>query len=213
MKHGFTTRGLLLCVLLAGGTAALAQHDGPPDHGGDPGAGFGHGPGPSEFHPHGMASILPPGRWWNDPRMIQDLALTADQRTKMDGILTTHRLELIDAVAATEKAEVLLDPLVASDKPDEPAILAQIGKVAEARANLEKAHARMLLALRAQLTHDQWAKLQTRRPPMHDPHNGPGHDGQGDRGGTFGGPPNGGDGSHGHGDHAGPSDHPSPGAE
>jgi predicted RNase H-like HicB family nuclease len=46
------------------------------------------------------------------------------------------------------KDEIGLEPLLAAEKPDEPKILAQIDRVAEARAELEKAHARMLPALR-----------------------------------------------------------------
>ena len=45
--------------------------------------------------------------------------------------------------------------------------LSQIDKVAQARAELEKANARMLLELRGQLNHEQWLKLQSERPPMH----------------------------------------------
>ena len=187
----------VLFLLLSGASAAVAQYDGGPRMGGGPRGG--PGGGPSEFRPHGMSSIVPPGRWWNNPDTIKALTLTADQRTKMDGIMNTKRLDLIDAVATVEKAEAVLDPLVGADKPDEQAILSQIDKVAEARASLEKTHARMLLAIRAQLTPDQWVKLQAQRPPMHGPGDrGPG--GHGDRGG-----PKGPDGEHGeHGQQDGP---------
>ena len=60
-----------------------------------------------------------------------------------------------------------MEPLVAAEPPDENKLLAQIDKVAQARAELEKANARMLLELRGQLTHDQWVKLQSERPSMH----------------------------------------------
>ncbi len=184
----------LLALALAGGMApggaAQQQQPGPSDHagmngGGGPGGGQAHGPeyggGPGR-QSHGMFAVAPPGRWWNDPRMVQQLSLTPEQRAKMDSIFTAHRIELIDAVANVEKAETLLDPLVSADTPNENAILAQIDKVAEARAELEKAHARMLLALRAQLNHDQWLKLQADRPPMEGRHGGYGpaenrHDG------------------------------------
>ena len=49
---------------------------------------------------------------------------------------------------------------MAADTPDEPKILAQIDKVAQARAELEKANARFLLGIRRVLTQDQWKKLQ-----------------------------------------------------
>jgi Spy/CpxP family protein refolding chaperone len=51
--------------------------------------------------------------------------------------------------------------MMAADTPDEPKILAQIDKIAQARAELEKANARFLLGIRRVLTQDQWKKLQT----------------------------------------------------
>jgi len=51
-----------------------------------------------------------------------------------------------------------------ADQPDEARIVAQIDKVAQARAELEKANARMLLGIRRVLTPDQWKKLQAEAP-------------------------------------------------
>jgi periplasmic protein CpxP/Spy len=81
----------------------------------------------------------------------------------MDDILQQHRDGLIDMRANVEKAEGALEPLINADQPNESAILAQIDKVAQARAELEKANARFLLALRAKLTPDQWKQLQAIR--------------------------------------------------
>jgi hypothetical protein len=44
--------------------------------------------------------------------------------------------------------------------------MAQIDKVADARADLEKANAKMLLGIRGVLTPDQWTKLRTRGPAL-----------------------------------------------
>ena len=62
-----------------------------------------------------------------------------------------------------------MEPLLAADQPDEGKILAQIDRVAQARAELEKANARMLLGLRRVLTPDQWKTLQAEEPHMHYP--------------------------------------------
>jgi Spy/CpxP family protein refolding chaperone len=111
----------------------------------------------------------PPGRWWDDPEFIKKLGLTDDQQKKMDEIFNTNRLKLIDLFAAVQKEEAVMEPLVAADPPDENKLLAQIDRVAQARAELEKANARMLLGIRRQLTHEQWLKLKAERPPMHGP--------------------------------------------
>ena len=102
----------------------------------------------------------PPGRWWNSSFAAQKLALNSDQQKRMDDIFQQNRLRLIDLNAALQKEEIILEPLVSADQPDETRILGQIDKVAQARAELEKANARFLFALRAKLTPDQWKQVQ-----------------------------------------------------
>jgi Spy/CpxP family protein refolding chaperone len=111
----------------------------------------------------------PPGRWWMDPALVQKLSLTPDQQKRIDDLFQQSRLKLIDLSAALQKQEAILDPLLEADKPDESQVLAQIDRVAQARAELEKANARMLLGFRVVLTLDQWKKLQTEEPPRRGP--------------------------------------------
>jgi Spy/CpxP family protein refolding chaperone len=104
------------------------------------------------------------GTWWREASWIKALDLTPEQRKKMDDAFLQNRIRLVDLTAALEKEELLLEPLVESVRPeDEAKIVAQIDKVADARAGLEKANARMLLAFRQILTQDQWNKLQANR--------------------------------------------------
>jgi len=112
---------------------------------------------------HPGSRIVPPGEWWKNPDTIQQLSLTADQQKKMDDIMQQHRLKLIDLNAALQKEEALMHPLIEADQPDENKILAQIDSIAQARAELEKANARMLLGIRQVLTPDQWKKLRELR--------------------------------------------------
>ena len=100
------------------------------------------------------------GRWWNNPKIAEKLNLTEDQRKSMDVIFQQHREQLVDLRATVEKAEIEMDPLVKADQPNESAVMAQIDKVAQARAELEKANARFLFELRAKLTPDQWKQVQ-----------------------------------------------------
>jgi Spy/CpxP family protein refolding chaperone len=114
----------------------------------------------------GMRSSMrigPPGIWWHNADLIQKLTLTPDQQKKMDDILQQSRLQLIDLRANVEKQEVTMEPMLAANPPDTNKILAQIDKTAQARAELEKANAKMLLGIRNVLTPDQWTKLQAER--------------------------------------------------
>ena len=82
-----------------------------------------------------------------------------------------------------------MEPLMKADQPDEGQILSQIDRVAQARAELEKANARMLLGIRKQLTPEQWKQTEAERE-AHRAEHGPGGPGHGDfhKGGPGGGP-------------------------
>ncbi len=136
---------------------------------------------------HGFAQHRPPmeqafglagGQFWNNPNLVKQLNLTDDQRKAMDGILQDHRMKLIDLHAALDRAEVTMGPLMKADTPNRSAIEAQIDKVVQARADLEKANARFLLDVRMQLTPDQWKQLRTSRE-SHMMHERDGRDGRG----------------------------------
>ena len=157
-KH--STLLLLLGSLLWVTSGAHAQGPGgPPGHG--PGFGPGMGPGAPPLERSMRGGF---GRWWDDPKMGQQIGITTDQKQKMDDIFQQNKLKLIDLVANLQKQETIMEPLIESDQPDEGKILSQIDAVAQARAELEKAHARMLLGIRRVLTQDQWKKLQAFRP-------------------------------------------------
>jgi periplasmic protein CpxP/Spy len=145
---------MVLCA-----TGILWGQDGPPPP---------HGPNrpPMEraFHPG------PPGRWWMDPALVQRLGLTADQQKRIDALFQQNRLKLIDLSAGVQKEEAILEPLLAADRPDESQVLAQIDRIAQARAELEKANARMLLGFRGVLTLEQWKKLEAEGPPRRGEH-------------------------------------------
>ena len=191
------TRTPILALTLASlflGTCAVAQQPDatlnptpptPPDRvSRDPGQ-------PRRMASDGIRSPLrmgPPGIWWRNPDLIQKLTITPDQQKRMDDIFQQSRLQLIDLKAAVEKQEILLDPMLAANPPDTNKILAQIDKAVQARAELEKANARMLLGIRTVLTPDQWTKLQAEergnRRMMRNrmPSGQDGTDGPGDRG-------------------------------
>jgi protein CpxP len=176
MQVGIAVRlGLAIGGVLLAGAAAGAQA---------PGGGRGMGPGP------GFGDHRPPfekafggqgdhGRWWNNPRIVERLKLTDAQRKSMDDILLSHRETLVDLRGSLEKAELALEPLMKDDQPNEAKILAGIDRVAGARAELEKANARFLLAIRGKLTPEQWKQVQDFRNHAGQEGHGMGRDGHG----------------------------------
>ena len=152
---------LVLFAALSGAFVSAQQPDGgaPPGGPGGPKTDQGRGGWGGGMRPG--FQIGPPGIWWHNPDLVQKLALTPDQQKRMDDILQQSRLQLVDLRANVEKQELLMEPMLAANPPDTNKILAQIDHTAQARAELEKAHAKMLLGIRNILTPDQWTKLQT----------------------------------------------------
>lgn len=156
---------LFLAAMLVTSLRISAQ--GPPQ--GPPGdMGPGHGP-PSRGGPSRSGQRPPDsnGVWWNDRGLVQRLGLSDAQQKHIDQIVQQSRLRLIDLRAALAKQELILDPLLAEDHPQENQVLPQIDRVATARADLERANARMLFEIRLVLTPEQWRELQSqqqRRP-------------------------------------------------
>ena len=176
IRHGLLTLSLstsftLSTLAFLAGSVAYAQPgpppqgpppDGSPRPGPPPGRGRGNAPPPDREPgpPLGPLESGQHGRWWLNPDTAQKLSLTADQQKKMEDIFQQHRLTLVDLDASLHKAEIGIEPLLAAEQPDEQKILAQIDRAAQARSELEKAHARLLLGLRRVLTQDQWKKLK-----------------------------------------------------
>ncbi len=152
--------GAVVAALLTLAAAAGAQA--PPAPRGGFGPEMRQGPGDEAF-----GALR--GRFWNNPKIVDALKLTDDQRKAMDDILQQHLETLVDLRANAEKAELALRPMINADQLDESKIVAQIDQVAQARAELFKANARFLLAIRGKLTPDQWKQIQEFRdehPPM-----------------------------------------------
>jgi Spy/CpxP family protein refolding chaperone len=112
---------------------------------------------------HGGLQVGPPGRWWDDKKFSESIGIQKDQRARMDAIFDANRGTLASLFRSLRKEEDALGPLVSAEQPEENRILSQIDRVAQARAELEKANARMLLGIRRELTLDQWHKLETHR--------------------------------------------------
>ncbi len=139
---------LLACTFMCVSSALFAQM---PMGGNPQDGGGGH---------MGRVHILPPGTWWRDSAVIQMLNLTPDQQKKLDDTFLQSRIQLVQMHASLEEEQLKLEPLLNANPPDQNRTMAEISRIADLRAELEKADAKMLLSLRAVLTTDQWTKLQ-----------------------------------------------------
>jgi len=102
----------------------------------------------------------PPGRWWDDRGVVKSLRLRPEQQTHMDAIFEQNRDALLSHFQAVQQAEAQMEELSRSNAPDEAALFAQIDRVSQARAELEKVTTHMLLQIRSEMDADQIKRLE-----------------------------------------------------
>jgi Spy/CpxP family protein refolding chaperone len=117
------------------------------------------GPGPMMWFQHRGRM----GSWWNNPEIAEKIGLNDQQKQQLEKISLASRLKMIDLRADMEKQQVILGPMLQAFHPDEAQVLAQVEKVSQARAALEKERVQTMLATRNVLTEDQWNKLKESR--------------------------------------------------
>ena len=100
------------------------------------------------------------GAWWSNATLGNQLGLTDDQKAKILKSFENHRLTLESNKASLEKEESQLARLLEADAVDRNAAIAQIYRVANARAEMERTNATMTLEMREHLTRAQWTQLQ-----------------------------------------------------
>jgi hypothetical protein len=103
---------------------------------------------------------LDAGAWWTNADLVTKLGLTDDQKARIQRAYENHRQNLTTDSAELNKQETQLATLIAADPIDHNAVLSQIDRVAQARADLERTNAAMTLEMREVLTAAQWMQLQ-----------------------------------------------------
>lgn len=103
---------------------------------------------------------LPPGKWWENPRVVERVRLTAEQQTAIADLVYEHALEMIDLKAALEKAELELKTRVDRRQIEPDRVRASFRAFQAARMALESERFEMLLGVRQLLGPEQWDELQ-----------------------------------------------------
>ena len=112
---------------------------------------------------HGGLQLGPPGKWWDDKSFAKSLKLRPDQQMHMDAIFSQNRNALLSHYEGLQAAETQMGELTKAPTLDEAALFAQIDRVAQARADLEKAETHYLLQIRKEMDADQIARLEKHR--------------------------------------------------
>lgn len=157
---------IVLAFIMTGLTSMAGAQAGP-------GPGQGYGPqmgmpmaGPMGPGGRGMGAGMRGGgpgmgKWWTNSELVKKLGLSDAQVQKIEKAFQDHRTQLLELHATLIKQEAALEPLIEADRLDEAQAAAQIDKVAQARASLEKSNGQLLLAIRRVLTAGQWKQLRS----------------------------------------------------
>lgn len=106
------------------------------------------------------ASDFPEGKWWKRPRVAAEIGLTSDQGREIEAVFIRSREKLIDLKGELQKRQGELQDLIEDPAADRDDVAERIEKVEDARAELQKARALMLLDMKQVLRQDQWEKLR-----------------------------------------------------
>jgi Spy/CpxP family protein refolding chaperone len=111
----------------------------------------------------------PRPKWWIDPKLRAELGVTDQQSAAVDKVWQKTMPSLIEGRQKLEKLEDALSQM--TDVADEAAVIAQIDRVENLRAELSKGRTLMIYRMNKLLTMDQRARVKAmydrdrREPP------------------------------------------------
>jgi Spy/CpxP family protein refolding chaperone len=114
---------------------------------------------PSGAPMRGGLQLGPPLRWWDDKHYAKNLHLRPDQKKRMDDLFDENRANLVNRYETLQQEESKMEVLSHAQTLDESALFAQIDRVAQARADLEKATTHVMLQVRKEMDPDQITRL------------------------------------------------------
>jgi Spy/CpxP family protein refolding chaperone len=96
--------------------------------------------------------------WWKDPKVVQELKLTAEQSARIDAVFRAAFPQLQQSKEELDRQEAELSHLLEINT-DEAAVLRQVDRVEVVRGSLNKSRTLMLLHMRQVFTPKQNTKF------------------------------------------------------
>ena len=103
---------------------------------------------------------LPPGKWWENDKVVEALKLSSEQQAKIRDLVFEHALRMIDLKGNLERRELELANTVEKTDFDPDAVRAAFSALQTARQKLEAEHLELLISIRQLLSTEQWQELQ-----------------------------------------------------
>jgi Spy/CpxP family protein refolding chaperone len=107
-----------------------------------------------------QADLVPPGKWWRQPRLVEELALTDEQQSRLDAAFQNSAAELIDLKAEVEKRGLALRQQIDQAQVNRQELQRAAANLSQARARLFERELMMFIDMRSVLSPDQWRRMQ-----------------------------------------------------
>lgn len=114
------------------------------------------------------APDVPDGKWWKRPRIAAEIHLTPEQSREIETIFVRARTKLIDLKADLEKKQLALQSSMDDQAADRKTVEKQVEAVENARAELQKTRALMILDMKQVLKPEQWERLRQMQQEMRE---------------------------------------------
>ena len=104
--------------------------------------------------------LMPPGPWWESEKLSESLAITGEEKEKLENLFYEHRKGMIDLRGEVQKARLELKQLMRSDTFTSEAGNAGFKRLQDARNMLAAERFNYAVAVRELLGTDRYRKLK-----------------------------------------------------
>lgn len=102
---------------------------------------------------------LPPGKWWENQRLVAHIQLSPEQQEAIRELVYEHARRMVDLNANVEKSKLALENEVDQEDFVPERVRKAFTTFQNTRRELELERFEMLLSVRQLLTAEQWDKL------------------------------------------------------
>lgn len=110
--------------------------------------------------PRSSVQFGPVGRWWDNKSVVQTVGISTQQQKQMDTIFDANKPAILASYKTFLSQQAKLQALNKNPNVDKASLFAAIDAVNQARSDLQKTTAQMLLEIRQQMAPDQVQKLE-----------------------------------------------------
>jgi len=126
------------------------------------------------FAKMGGPGLLPPGKWWHMPKVVESLKITYDEKTFLDQLFMEKRKAMIQVKSEMETKKLELESIMEKDPFDEDAALKQFETMHVTGQQMMKNRFKFVIEVRKLLGKDRFMQLKSQFRRFHHGRHGKG---------------------------------------